>query len=112
MTNNTQPPLTPREAAAYLGVTVGTLNNWRYLKTHDLPYFKMGTRVRYNFKDLEKFAGATSVVSNANKTKKKQPPKLECSVFQQYNMVEEAWYDVGYDKNGKPVWKSKSKDNK
>lgn len=48
-------PITPEEAAAYLGVTVGTLTNWRYRGVGP-SYVRFGgprSRVRYRQADLD-----------------------------------------------------------
>ena len=111
MTNNTQPLLTPREAASYLNIAVGTLSNWRHLKRHDLPFLRMGNRIRYKLKDLEAFMSVDTVMDSISKRKHKKPPVVDYSVIQQYG-VDGILYDVGYDKNGKIMWKRKSKEEK
>lgn len=45
----------PRQAAVFLQVTVTTLSIWRSNKRYDLPYIKVGGKVRYRESDLEKF---------------------------------------------------------
>lgn len=45
--------MTPEQAAAYLGVTAGTLAVWRCTRKHALPYLKVGARVRYRKVDLD-----------------------------------------------------------
>ena len=49
--------LTPLEASGYLGVSSGTLANWRSLKRYDLPFIKVGKRgyVRYRKSDIDEF---------------------------------------------------------
>lgn len=47
--------LTPAEAAARLGVAVGTLAVWRCKKRYGLVYRKMGSKVRYTTADIERF---------------------------------------------------------
>ena len=49
--------LTPEEASGYMGLTVGTLANWRNLKRYDLPFIKVGKRgyVRYRKSDIDEF---------------------------------------------------------
>ncbi len=43
------------EAAAYLGVTVGTLEVWRSTRRYPLSYIKVGRAVRYRREDLITF---------------------------------------------------------
>ena len=45
--------LTPEEAAAELSVSKQTLANWRSTGMFDLPFTKIGKRVRYRRSDLE-----------------------------------------------------------
>jgi excisionase family DNA binding protein len=45
--------LDTEQAAAHLGVTVGTLNVWRSTGRHQLPYLKIGRNVRYRLSDLD-----------------------------------------------------------
>lgn len=47
--------MTPDQVAAYLGVSVETLNVWRCTKRYNLPYIKAGRLVRYRFEDVETF---------------------------------------------------------
>jgi excisionase family DNA binding protein len=49
--------LTPKQASGYMGVTAGTLANWRSLKRYDLPFIKIGRRgyVRYRRSDIDEF---------------------------------------------------------
>ena len=49
--------LTPQEASGYMGLTIGTLANWRNLKRYDLPFIKIGKRgyVRYRRSDIDGF---------------------------------------------------------
>lgn len=47
-------------AAEYLGLAVGTLRNWRN-KGKGPRYFKLGSKIRYTVKDLEKFIEAHTV---------------------------------------------------
>ena len=50
--------LTGKEAAAYLGLSVFTLDRWRSDKTSrlpKLPYLKFGKAVRYRVEDLDAF---------------------------------------------------------
>lgn len=44
--------LTPQEAAEYLGVTVGTLNNDRH-GARRIPFVKVLRKIRYRLSDLE-----------------------------------------------------------
>ena len=47
--------LTTQEAAVYLGLTIKTLNNWRYSQRTKLKYIKLGGAIRYSQKDLDEF---------------------------------------------------------
>ena len=40
--------LSSREAAEFLGVSTGTLSNWRCNKRVDIPYFKIGGSIKYS----------------------------------------------------------------
>ena len=52
--------LLPAEAAKLLRVSVGTLRDWRYLKTGP-AYIKAGARVLYDLHDLERYLNAQRV---------------------------------------------------
>lgn len=43
----------PPEAAAYIGVTEGTLSVWRCTKRYDIPYIKVGRLVKYRKSALD-----------------------------------------------------------
>jgi excisionase family DNA binding protein len=45
--------LNQREAAKYLGTTVGTLNSWRYQGKLTIPFLQWGNRIRYRQEDLD-----------------------------------------------------------
>jgi excisionase family DNA binding protein len=47
--------LTAKQAADFLGVTVGTLEVWRSTGRYGIPYVKIGRCVRYKVTDLENF---------------------------------------------------------
>lgn len=47
--------LTSEQAAAYLGVSSGTLEVWRCTKRYHLPFIKVGRLVRYRKSDLDSF---------------------------------------------------------
>ncbi len=47
--------LTPKEAAARLRVTEGTLAKWRMTALRRLPYVKVGAKVAYTEAALEDF---------------------------------------------------------
>ncbi len=49
------PLITPEEAARLLGVKPSTLAAWRTLGRYNLPYVKVGARVRYRLADVEAF---------------------------------------------------------
>lgn len=47
--------LNDRQAAAFLGVSPGTLANWRSQGTVGVPYVRLGRAVRYRVRDLQAF---------------------------------------------------------
>ena len=47
--------ISPNEAAKLLHIKKQTLAVWRCAKRHALPYVKVGRRVLYRRKDLERF---------------------------------------------------------
>lgn len=47
--------MSPQEVSQILGVTVGTLAQWRHHGRYSLPYFKIGRLVYYNRSDVMKF---------------------------------------------------------
>lgn len=47
------PLFSPSEAAAYIGVTEGTLSVWRCNKRYDIPYIKVGRLVKYRKSALD-----------------------------------------------------------
>lgn len=49
------PTLSRKEAAEYLGLQEQTLAAWASTKRYDLPYIRVGRRIRYRISDLEKF---------------------------------------------------------
>ena len=49
------PLITPEETARLLGVRPATLAAWRTLGRYNLPYVKIGARVRYRLADVEDF---------------------------------------------------------
>ena len=53
--------LTPAEAGAILGVTVGTLQIWRTTRRYPLPYVKSGRLVRYKAEDVQAFIDSRTV---------------------------------------------------
>ena len=49
------------QAAAYLGVTIGTLGVWACTKRYKLPYVKIGRSVKYRKSDLDDFISSHTV---------------------------------------------------
>jgi len=45
--------LTPDQVAEMLEVKTHTLAVWRCQKRHDLPYIKVGHKIRYRLRDVE-----------------------------------------------------------
>lgn len=63
--NNIQPVLmTQREAATYLGTTVGTLNSWRHYGKDKIPFVRWGNRIRYRQEDLDVWITEHIVTAN------------------------------------------------
>ncbi len=50
---NSKALLTQKEAAKYLGTTVGTLNTWRHYGKDKIPFVRWGNRIRYRKEDLD-----------------------------------------------------------
>ncbi|MBR2012465.1 MAG: helix-turn-helix domain-containing protein [Alphaproteobacteria bacterium] len=50
---NTPVLLSQKEAAEYLGTTVGTLNTWRHYGKDTIPYLRWGNRIKYQKEDLD-----------------------------------------------------------
>jgi excisionase family DNA binding protein len=53
------------EAAAYLGVTEGTLTVWRSEGRYKLPFIKVGRLVRYRLTDLNAFLDSRTQTKTA-----------------------------------------------
>jgi len=53
--------LSNTDAANFLGITPGTLEVWRCTKRYDLPFYKVGGKVRYNIEDLLAFLESRKV---------------------------------------------------
>lgn len=53
--------MTQKEAAEYLGTTVGTLNSWRYYQRYDLPFVRWGCSIRFIKEDLDKWLESRKV---------------------------------------------------
>lgn len=47
--------LSPKQTANRLDTTVGTLSGWRCNGRYDLPFVKIGSRVKYRAADVEAF---------------------------------------------------------
>lgn len=48
-------------AAGYIGVEPGTLEVWRCVKRHGIPYIKVGRLVKYRQSDLDAWLEARTV---------------------------------------------------
>lgn len=53
--------LTRQQAAQYLDVTAGTLAVWASTRRYDLPFVKIGRKVRYRPEDLDRWLEARTV---------------------------------------------------
>ena len=49
------------EAAAYIGVTPGTLEVWRCRNRYRIPYLRIGRHIRYRRADLDKWLDSRRV---------------------------------------------------
>lgn len=49
--------ISTKEAAEYLGVAAGTLEQWR-MRKENLPFLKIGSRVLYRIADLDAYIEA------------------------------------------------------
>lgn len=49
------------EAAAYIGVTERTLEVWRCVKRHVIPYIKVGRLVKYRKADLDRWLASRTI---------------------------------------------------
>lgn len=56
--------MTQKEAAEYLGTTVGTLNTWRHYGKDKIPFVRWGNRIRYRKEDLDAWIQAQIVRPN------------------------------------------------
>ncbi len=63
MTDAENTLLTRTAAAAYLGVSKGTLEVWACTKRYPLPYVKVGRLVKYRLSDLQAFVASRTVGS-------------------------------------------------
>lgn len=61
MSSITTDLMPPADAAAFLGVTVGTLEVWRCTRRYPLPYVKIGRLVRYRRADLLAFIDSRTI---------------------------------------------------
>jgi len=63
---NFQPNLLDTEqAAAHIGVTPRTLEVWRCVKRHTIPYIKVGRLVKYRQADLDAWLVSRTVSDDA-----------------------------------------------
>ena len=53
--------LTRREAAAYLGISEGTLSVWACTGRYQVPYLKVGRSVKYRQADLDRWLESRAV---------------------------------------------------
>jgi excisionase family DNA binding protein len=60
-----RPPFTvsPREAAEILGATHGTMEVWRCTGRHNIPFVKVGSKVRYPLAGLAEFLARNTTTS-------------------------------------------------
>jgi hypothetical protein len=53
--------LSPEEASAFLGPTVGTLATWRSTGRHGLPFIRVGNLIRYSRSSLIQWLASRAV---------------------------------------------------
>jgi excisionase family DNA binding protein len=53
--------LTNKQAAEYIGITPGTLHVWRCKNRYEIPYLRIGSKIRYRVEDLEAFLASRLV---------------------------------------------------
>jgi len=58
---DTDPLLTPKETAIYIGVVENTLSVWRCTKRYEIPYIKVGRLVKYRKSALDAFLDRRTV---------------------------------------------------
>lgn len=56
--------MTQKQAAEFLGTTVGTLNVWRHCGKNTIPFVRWGRQIRYRKEDLDAWI-ASHVVTNS-----------------------------------------------
>lgn len=59
--------LTNKEAADYLGVSPNTLEVWRCTNRYELPYVKVGRKVKYRREALDTFLESRTIGADAAK---------------------------------------------
>ena len=59
--NPNKPQISAADAAEYLGVSNKTLAMWRSTKRYVIPYYKIGSIVRYAQADLDAFLQSTRI---------------------------------------------------
>lgn len=63
--------LLPVQTAERIGVTVATLGVWRFTREKPLPFVKIGARVFYRVKDVERFLASRSKLHDGLSKKNK-----------------------------------------
>ncbi len=64
--HQSDPLLTPPEAAAYIGVTENTLSVWRCVGRYAIPYIKSGRLVKYRKSALDAFLERRTIGGEAS----------------------------------------------
>jgi len=57
--------MTPYEAATYLSLDEGTLERWRFHERYGPPFVRVGRRVVYSRKGLEKWVAEQNISGSA-----------------------------------------------
>jgi Helix-turn-helix domain len=68
--------LSNKEAAAFLGITPGTLSVWRCENRYPIPYIPVGSKIRYRVADLQAFLDSRRVdPATPRRTRKRRSAK-------------------------------------
>ena len=81
--------LSPKEAAAHLGTTYGTLAVWRCTRRHPLKFVRVGRKIFYTTGDIAAFIAAhtdpgdgpradAQISKETHRAARKQPTRQKC----------------------------------